>query len=311
MIKDNRMMRAIITKFILIGCCCGVAVESTAQKQRTQYVMLDMLDSLYDLNRYTLNAQDLYGVDETIEIYNIHAAGLVLFSILPDFTSDKNWSEVDLNEIQDQVFGERSLRRELGNRIASENSKDKKTLQYSLVKSEGGKYFRSNQCLAEFFFIDTYPSLFNVPYGTINTGQDTLSIQQMKNVYRETLNIPGQWSFPMDVRWLGGTLLLPNRLLLQREYLSREFEIDGEKAYQFWTFTDWNTHDGYNLHRGIDRFIYMPEKGVVGGSYDFWFLYFDTWSNPPIERKRNNKTKEELWQNVLEEKVMLAEELKR
>lgn len=301
-------MKIYILKFILISWALTIAIGSLAQEKK--YIMLDMLDSLYDVDHYSLNTQELYGVDETIELYNIHHIGLVLFSVLPDFTDDKNWSEVALAEIESQIFDEKSFQHEIGNRFTSENDNKKKTLQYTLVKSQGEKYFKSHYCLAEFFFIDTYPSLFNTPYGAINIGQDTLGVQQMMDIYWEALHIPKHAAFPLDVRKLGGTLVLPNRRRLQREYMSKELKINSKKAYQFWTFTDWNTHDGYNLHRGVDRFIYMPEKGIVAGSYDFWFLFFDTWNNPPIERKRNNKTKEELWQNVLEEKVMLAEELK-
>lgn len=304
---------ATIITSILIPLFFGVLTFHAAAQEK-KYIMLSMLDSLdrndslCRLNHYTLRTKELYGVDETIEMYNVHHMGLVLFSVLPDFTSDENWSEVDLVDIQDQVFDEKTFRRTIEDRILSQNGTSKKTLRYTLVKSENGKYLASNHCLTEFFFTDTYPSLFNNPYGTINIGQDILSVWQMKNMYWEALSIPEHWSFPLDVRI--ENIVMPNRLRLQREYLSRKFEIKEEDAYQFWTFTDWSTADGYNFHRGVDRFIYIPEKGIVGGSYDFWFLYFDTWNNPPIERKRNNKTKEELWQNVLEEKVMLAEELK-
>src|SRR5690606_24074194 len=96
--------------------------------------------------------------------------------------------------------------------------------------------------------------------------------------------------------------------LVQHEYLSRVFDINGEKAYQFWSFTDWRGQDNLKLHRGIDRFVYMPQKGIVAGSYDFWFLFVNSWSFIENGRDRHNKTKEELWQNVLQEKVMLAEE---
>ncbi|MEC3878780.1 hypothetical protein [Parapedobacter sp. 10938] len=301
-------MKVCILKFILISWSLHITIGSLAQEKK--YIMLDMLDSLYDVNHYSLNTQELYGVDETIELYNIHYVGLVLFSVLPDFTSDKNWSEVNLAEIENQIFDEKSFRHEMGSRIPSGDDNSKKTLQYALVKTQGDKYFKSNYCLTEFFFVDTYPSPFNTPYGTINIGQDILSIQQMMNVYWKALNIPERLPFPLDVRKLGGTLLLPNRRILQREYMSRELKINDERAYQFWTFTDWNTHDGYNLHRGVDRFIYIPDKGIVAGSYDFYFLFEQNWSFIEKGRVRHNKTKEELWQNVLEEKVMLAEELK-
>lgn len=33
----------------------------------------------------------------------------------------------------------------------------------------------------------------------------------------------------------------------------------------------WWAIDGYNVNRGIDRLIYIPNLGIVGGSYDFYF----------------------------------------
>ncbi len=57
---------------------------------------------------------------------------------------------------------------------------------------------------------------------------------------------------------------------------------------------------GDNHHRGIDRFVYIPEKGIVGGSYDFYFRYPEGFHIPDTI----------LWKNILEENVMTAEELK-
>jgi len=123
------------------------------------------------------------------------------------------------------------------------------------------------------------------------------------------------WPFPLDFRKSKATLL-PNRQDIEREYLSRILEINGEQAYQFWTLTDWSSPSSYSYNRGVDRFVYMPDKGIVGGSYDFYFLVeFDRGWDRVFNikgdlRPRHRKTKEELWQNVIQEKVMLAEELK-
>src|SRR5690606_19111602 len=105
-------MQAFILKLILIVCGSGVILESMAQKKgKIQYVMLDMLDSLdkhskWDkLYRYTLKTEELYGVDETIEMYNFYfGSTLILFSVLPDFTSEENWSEVSMDDIRDVVI---------------------------------------------------------------------------------------------------------------------------------------------------------------------------------------------------------------
>src|SRR5690606_28413021 len=76
MINYTMTMRAFILKLIITGCFSGTILDSMAQQEKIQYVMLDMLDSLDkhskwdNLNRYTLKTEELYGVDETIEMYN-------------------------------------------------------------------------------------------------------------------------------------------------------------------------------------------------------------------------------------------------
>src|SRR5690606_36127607 len=100
-------MKKIATYLSIIGFSC-FSMPILAQQQ--QYILLTMLDSLYQINRYTLNAEELYGVDETIELYNIHDGGLILFSVLPDFESDQNWTEVQLESIRHQLLDERAFR---------------------------------------------------------------------------------------------------------------------------------------------------------------------------------------------------------
>ena len=43
----------------------------------------------------------------------------------------------------------------------------------------------------------------------------------------------------------------------------------GKKAYKFWTLGSW-TIDGDNSQRGIDRFTYMPEIGIISGAYSYF-----------------------------------------
>lgn len=281
-----------------------------------KYISLDMLDSLYEVNRYTLNTQELYGVDETIEVYNVNIAGIALFSVLPDFRSESNWTEVNLADIQDGILSDRELNRMLRFTAFSGTSRTKR-MDIQLVKKKGTSYWISNVCLLELFIRNTYvsdihPSIFNVQQGTINIRQTPVSISQMMEIFEQSMD----WQFPLDIRE-SRVSILANRDALEREYLSRTIDINGNTAYQFWTLTDWSSPAGYSYNRGVDRFIYIPNKGIVGGSYDFYFLVeFDTgWDHifkPKRDlRPRYRKTKEELWQNVIEEKVMLAEEIKK
>lgn len=286
------------------------------QKQLKGYklVMLDMLDSLYGVNRFTLNTQELYGIDETIEVYNVKIAGIALFSVLPDFSSESNWTEMELEDIQEALLNNREFDRIVREKGLSSGSRTK-TMDVRLVKKEKGKYWVSNVCLLELFIpdeyiSDVYPSIFNVQQGRLNIGQTPIQIGQMLDVFERTMNL----SFPMDLR-ISSVSILPNRPELEREYLSKIIGLNGEKAYQFWTFSDWSSWSGYCYHRGVDRFIYIPDKGIVAGSYDFYFLVpidtgWDFLAKTRELRPRHRKTTEELWQNIVEEKVMIAEELK-
>ena len=79
--------------------------------------------------------------------------------------------------------------------------------------------------------------------------------------------------------------------------------------------SDWSSRNSYCYHRGVDRFNYIPDIGIVAGSYDFYFLAqlntgWDFLTETRGLRTRHRKTTEELWQNIIEEKVMIAEELK-
>ncbi|WP_143054017.1 hypothetical protein [Parapedobacter koreensis] len=257
-----------------------------------------MLDSAYHTSRYTLNTDDLYGVDETVELYNtflLDSQVLVVFSVLPDFESKQNWKQVDIETIRDQIVPERTFYDLMREKSYTEASSAKKSMGYTLLKVVDGKYFASTYCLFEFFVIRNYPDVFNTVYGMINTGQKYFTIAEMLDLYNRN-NI--DHGFPLDI--IAGPKVMRDRELLQREYLSKSLDINGEKAYQFWTFTDWNVSDGWNVHRGIDRFIYIPNRGIVAGSYDFYFRF----KNP------RDYSEEEWRQDILKEKVMLAEELK-
>ena len=82
------------------------------------------------------------------------------------------------------------------------------------------------------------------------------------------------------------------------------FSIKNYHAYQFWTLDEWWSQDGYNEHRGIDRFLYIPLEGIVGGSYDFYFRL-----KPKISSNDYKASSiEKLWDNIIHERIMIAEE---
>lgn len=309
-------MNVLIVLFVLLSTpILGLAQSSVREPvlaKDKKYISLNMLDSLYEVNRFTLNTRELYGVDETIELYNVKVVGIALFSVLPDFTCETNWEELPFEAIKDLLISDREFNRLVRGADLSRASKTK-SMEFSLVKEDNGRYWVSRVCLLELFgpnnyTSDHYPSIFNVRQGTLNTKQSLIGIGEMKTVFEDEMD----WPFPLDIRG-GGMTILPNRHELEREYLSQVSYIGGLQAFQFWILSDWSAGGSYSFHRGIDRLVYIPEKGIVGGSFDFYFLAdLDRgWPGAVLDlRPRHRKTREELWQNVIHEKVMLAEELR-
>ncbi|MEN5233942.1 hypothetical protein [Sphingobacterium faecium] len=77
-------------------------------------------------------------------------------------------------------------------------------------------------------------------------------------------------------------------------------ERNDELAYQFWTYTNWHEHR-HKFDRGIDRFVYHPSKGIIGGSFDFYFYF---------HRKKLPIGYADFMQNIKEEKIMIADNYK-
>lgn len=277
-----------------------------------EYLLLDSLKTKFKVNEYTLETNEIYNIKKDINVYNIFISKnlILLISILPDLDektlprmSEKgqNWELIDYEKIKDKIFPKNKFQNILEEWLIN-NSPEKKTLQYKLVKKENGNYYVSKTCLTEVFSIGNFKYPLVSSYGTINIAEQKVTIREMKKSF--TQQFPGK-DFIMDVR--NGIL---NRqldaLYSFRNYLSKEYTIKGNKAYQFWTYDGWWSHDGYNEHRGIDRFLYIPDKGIVGGSYDFYF------SLKPKVSSNNYFTvsTSTLWDNIINEKIMVAKELK-
>lgn len=302
-------MKKILIILTIISIC-----YSYGQK----YIMLDSLSTKFKVKEYTLNTKALYGINKNIIVYNIFVDNkrILLLSILPELEENKTYKEgiTDYEKLAN-VIGKGSLeKKELYwkkinfddiknniitisdiNYITSEweiaNTPDKKTFSYSLVKRVGNDYYVSKNCLTEFFTIADVKSPLIAPYGTINISEPKTTIREIKEIFKNRFpNFP----FPLDVNNIGMRYLDVSFSL--HNYFSKEYIIKGNKAYQFWTLDGWWYTDGLNEQRGIDRFVYIPGKGIVGGSYDFYFRKFIVNSL--------------LWDNIINEKIMIAEELK-
>lgn len=277
-----------------------------------EYFFIDSLKAGFKVNEYTLETDEIYNVKKDINIYNVFVSkkSILLISQLPDLDEKilprmndergSNWMIIDYEKIKGKIFSNNDIRT-LAYKWKTNNSPDKKTLQYKIIKKEKGNYYVSKICLTEFFSIESFKFPFISNYGTINISEQKTSIKEMEHQF--TQQFPDK-EFIMDVRNdISSQDIEPFSF---RNYLSKEFYIKKDKAYQFWTLDGWWIQDGYDQHRGIDRFLYIPEKGIVGGSYDFYFKLKPKNSS----NEYYNAPKELLWKNIINEKIMTAKELR-
>ncbi|CAI9685225.1 hypothetical protein HZQ11_08770 [Elizabethkingia anophelis] len=284
-----------------------------------KYFLLDSLKTKYKVNEYTLNTKELYNIDEKVNVYNvlIDEKSLLLITVFPvldkynEFrekesvnykkleekipsksSEEKTWKQIDYNTIKDDIVPNNKILNMIHD-WEFENLPSKKTLHYKIVKKTNNRFYVSENCLIEFFSIGNFKNPIFAPNGTINITDQKINIKQMQEAFKEQFP---QEQFPLDIR---NRYQYRNINFEIRNYLSKEYNVKNDRAYQFWTLDGWWTIDGYNEHRGIDRFVYIPKKGIVGGSYDFYFL-------SELKKVSNEK----FWDNILNEKVMIAEELK-
>ncbi|WBX99234.1 hypothetical protein [Chryseobacterium gambrini] len=277
-----------------------------------EYFLLDDLKTDFKINEYTLDTKDLYNIQKDINVFNIFISkeNILLLSVLPDLDEKilprmdergNNWMIINYDKIKDKVFSKEKILSMLSD-WKMNNTPEKKTFQYKLIKKENGSYYVSKKCLTEFFSIANLEAPLVSTYGTINTSEKKVTIQQMEKSFKK--QIPSQ-KFIMDPRDadLSKNIDIPYSF---RNYLSKELLIKRKKAYQFWTFDGWWMQDGYDEHRGIDRFLYIPDKGIVGGSFDFYFKLKPKNSSNEYYTATNGL----LWNNIINEKIMIAKELK-
>ena len=281
-----------------------------AQNDRHRYVILDDIEEDCVIKKYTLNTQELYGVDETIEMYNfmIMNSYTILISVFPDFYSDSNWTEIDVDAIKNKITSkDNSWNRFCSQTLASEDVSDKKDWGFKLVKKHQDKWYASNVTLFELFVLRNWPHHFSPPFWYLNMGQEPITMRTTKDSIFQRKPFLNNIAFPLYGS-SGYYTGFPSEL--KKHYLTAKFEMENETFYKFWSLNHWNIVDGYNVHRGIDRLVYSNELGVVAGSFDFYFVNSSFSFDHRKRRNANNKTVQELMENALNEKVMWAEELK-
>lgn len=296
-----------------IYCHLGIA--------QTKYFILDTnnTDNL-TIKHYTLSTLDLYKVDEKIELFNVifnthpdnkrkmegkKDENLALFSVLPDIIGKQTWQEISLDSIQSSILPLGKIRKifELNTMslfFEKYGDTTKYLNNYKIIIKKGDKFLTPKFCLLQFYAVRNRPGIFANPFGTINIELNPISIIEFEKIFKKRYE---KILFPLyEIGKTPYDRTLFDRLRDRREYHSKIFPLkDGSLAYQFWTYTDWHLHaHSYEIDRGIDRFIYHPTKGIIGGSFDFYFYF---------HRKKLPIEYIDFIKNINEEKVILADEV--
>ncbi|WP_223583031.1 hypothetical protein [Sphingobacterium sp. GVS05A] len=265
-----------------------------------------------------MSAKQLYGVDATVECFNILYDGypsdkralkkdydqnLILFSVLPNVEGGLTWKEVAMDSIQKSIIPFGSLNRLFEAHTYSlffekYDGKTKFLNDYKIIVKRNGKFYVPTFCLLQFYAIRNRSEIFTSPFGTINTYLNDLPILEMEKIYKDRYPYS---DFPLfGIGESPYRLQSFDRLRDRREYLSKKIHLkNNDTAFQFWTFTNWYEHpQNYETERGIDRFVYLPGKGIIGGSFDFYFYF---------HRKKLPIKYVDFMNNIKEEKVMISD----
>lgn len=290
--------------------------------QATKYVLMPDNGSgtkRFRTSAFTLNTYDLYKVPHQIKTFNFiqdnggdQVSRLIYISALPDLASGAIWEELTDTAAINNLVSIESLFLDLFVPVTGFSSSqlipNKFYNEYRLVTKTDTGYSMAKRCLLETFRITNLSTIFPTVYGSINLSDSLVSIKQYRAEYKEAFNQSEPQLGLQSVR------ADPNYQLgwrLWKMYLSERIPYGDAFAYKFWTATVDNSTGPRSYDNGVSRFLFVPNIGIVGGSYDF---YFDSYTGIAKELNAGkiapNKLSTEEWNNnILDEKIMIAEEL--
>lgn len=308
-------LKICLCRIFMILFCLFSYFEGSSQ---IKYFIYENDNKEFESSDYKLNTQSLYKIDREVRIFNImtkvhtfigkkgiyngqHDYNIMLFSVLPDLSGTEDWVKINLDTIRSSIIDFAKLKElHKKNTLSYFNNIAKETTKYfndyKIIIKEGSDYYMPKNCLLQFYSVRNRPQIFTNVYGTINTQDSLYSILDFEKIFKSAY--PDS-PFPL-FRMGEDPLSFLEWARDRREYLSKKLVLkDSLTAYQFWTYVDWTEHDyKYDIERGIDRFVYLPSKGIIGGSFDFYFY---------LNRKKLPIKYSDFIQNIKEEKVMIAD----
>lgn len=307
-------------KYFFLFCFLLIVHYTWAKSVNRRYVLLNGVADVetIDKSNYVLNTKSLYKVDYNIEIYNFlfpededRNKNLILFSVLPDLQTGRGWEEIKDQTIIKNLLDVTTLDKKLFKPIFDINDSEFSNSQkffgeYIAVKKIDKKYYFAPNTLVEKFTIVSLDNTFPSVYGYLNIKQPKVELKLYWQLFKKSLpNEPVPFEFNKNV--VSPSYKFGSRLW--KEYLSKEVNTSAGSAYQFWTVGASNGADYYDWTKGINRFLLHPTKGIIGGSYDFYFRdYVGNGYELLKQQSPLNKLSNEEWNNnILEEKIMTVD----
>ncbi|WP_312788996.1 hypothetical protein [Sphingobacterium sp.] len=312
-------MKNLLTKFCILFLLL-IMQSIRAEAVDRKYVLLNGKNDTvaYNKSHFLLNTKNLYKVDYNVEIFNFQFPenegrnkNLILFSVLPDVITGQGWVEIKDQNIIGNLLDIETLKEEIfapgfGLGDSEYVNSQKFFDEFLAVKKSGEKYFYAPNTLLEKFTIVSFENTFPSVYGYLNLKQPRIALKEYLELFKKSF--PNELSpFEFDKSVVGGSYRFGWRLW--KEYLSKEVKTSAGTAYQFWTIGSSNGADYYDWTKGVNRFLYHPTIGIIGGSYDFYFMDYVGNGYELIRQQKplNNLTDAEWNQNILDENIMTAD----
>lgn len=285
---------------------------------QTKYFLFEEDSKEFTASSFRLNTYPLYKIKREVHIFNVMSKvqtfignkgiyngqydyNIMLFSILPDLDGSEDWYEINPDTVRSSMINFKDLEElHKKNTLSYFNTTVKQTTKYfnayKLIIKKGDTYYAPKYCLLQFYAVRNRSQAFTNVYGTINTQDSAYSVLQFEKIFKGAYP---SLQFPL-YRIGEDPLSFLDWSRDRREYLSKKITLaQHATGYQFWTYVDWTQHEyNYDFERGIDRFVYAPDKGIIGGSFDFYFYY---------HRKKLPIKYTDFLNNIKEEKVMITE----
>lgn len=256
------------------------------------------------IKSYTLKTNTLYSeTNEDLKIFNYYLAKdkIILFSVFANRKSKNLWQLLDSSRIKNIESG-RQLNDIYINAINQARYRPYDVLGnikrqdiIPIVSIDGKYYMPAGFWLVEFFLVsqkatvypnENAPCIINIASEPITLKAYTDKLKEINTGYRSHFTNPFYFYSPSSVFTHTPSI-----------FRSFDTKFNKQHVYRFYTLNNsMIIADTYNFIRGIDRFAYIPGKGIVGGSFDFYFCRYGV--TPDYARQ------------VMDEAIMMAEELK-